>query len=986
MKALIWLLTMVVVSNRCLDTQNNINQLFNECKQCCQFPKNLKNAKIVPQFGKNIDFVPNGMILLIRCPPKYQQKGKRVTCKNGRWVPALPNCISTSCQPPPLIEHGEFMLQSHYIDFPVNFRVKYKCDNGYQLQGNDELVCIKKKFNLVWSEKAPICTVLSHCKDPGVSPDGYRMGTCCIKGSILKYQCKPGFFLIGAQKIVCLDEEWSDHRPLCQPDKYCPEPPVISHGRIVGSKPGDFYVNDDQISIECEEGYIVDNGNDMLFCEEGHWDEEFSNCIEIKCKIPKIPENGFIHEVNQTTFPFESEVNFGCQEGFLLIGNSWTACKEFGWSNPSPFCRKIRCPNPSVPEDGWKKGNSYEVGDTVEFGCFSGYQLLGSSKRECLPNGKWNGELTRCNSKQNDCPDPGIPINGYKIGRFYNFGNVVEFKCNPGKQLIGSRKRVCLKDGEWSGSETICLDNNDFDQKEAVSSRLKEVINAEITEQKDILNEHIQAEHSNIVKLSRAIDLNHPNRLIFYFVFDISGSIGTENFRKSINFAKLLVKKIGVSEKGTRVGAMTFSDKAVIRFYPMIYSTTEDVINALDEIQFAKGGGTATRLALRMLREQMIHLTEETLKGAQKPIVFLMTDGKANMEGDPMRDAEELKKYGVEIYCIGITGDRNMKTLYNIATTKDEHVFILDSYDTIDWLVQDIINGTIDYSANCGIQKSVLADNEENIDDRGRIVGGKKALYPWPWMAALYVADNFDPDLSKARHRCGGSIIDKSWILTAAHCLHDRKGIPIDKQNIIVNLGLLNVKNHSNLQTFSVEKYIIHPEYIRKTHHNDIALIKLNRVAEFNMFVRPVCLPLPYSELPKETKFYREGERAVAIGWGYNKPVKMNEEAGNLVNHLKRINLPIQNSITCRNSLNSSYEFTDNMFCAGRGKGNADTCKGDSGGPLMQSMKNDLGQTYWTQVGIISWGIGCAQIGTYGFYTQVAKLKEWIESTKQTEQ
>lgn len=61
--------------------------------------------------------------------------------------------------------------------------------------------------------------------------------------------------------------------------------------------------------------------------------------------------------------------------------------------------------------------------------------------------------------------------------------------------------------------------------------------------------------------------------------------------------------------------------------------------------------------------------------------------------------------------------------------------------------------------------------------------------------------------------------------------------------------------------------------------------------------------------------------------------------------------------------------------------GGTDTCRGDSGGPLMQSQLNADGYLYWTQVGIVSWGIGCGQRNTYGYYTQVQKLIPWILNT-----
>ena len=62
--------------------------------------------------------------------------------------------------------------------------------------------------------------------------------------------------------------------------------------------------------------------------------------------------------------------------------------------------------------------------------------------------------------------------------------------------------------------------------------------------------------------------------------------------------------------------------------------------------------------------------------------------------------------------------------------------------------------------------------------------------------------------------------------------------------------------------------------------------------------------------------------------------------------------------------------------------GGNDTCKGDSGGPLMQSQLNSDGYLFWTQLGIVSWGVdGCGKENTYGYYTHVQRLRPWIDLT-----
>ena len=113
-------------------------------------------------------------------------------------------------------------------------------------------------------------------------------------------------------------------------------------------------------------------------------------------------------------------------------------------------------------------------------------------------------------------------------------------------------------------------------------------------------------------------------------------------------------------------------------------------------------------------------------------------------------------------------------------------------------------------------------------------------------------------------------------------------------------------------------------------------------------------------------------------GWGSIEPRMLNDQRG-LVDSdvLKQFAVPLRGRRTCRESLELINEdlFTANMFCAGYTDGYG-SCEGDSGGPMVrQKFKDDA---TWYQIGIVSWGVGCAQRGQYDYYTDVAKYVDWV--------
>ncbi|XP_017012291.2 serine protease 1-like [Drosophila takahashii] len=229
----------------------------------------------------------------------------------------------------------------------------------------------------------------------------------------------------------------------------------------------------------------------------------------------------------------------------------------------------------------------------------------------------------------------------------------------------------------------------------------------------------------------------------------------------------------------------------------------------------------------------------------------------------------------------------------------------------------------------------------------GRITNGKDAVEDqFPYQVGLSFLG------LKGSWWCGGSIIDNSWVLTAAHCTSGATYVTI-------YYGATVRTSPQFTQTVSSSNWIQHADYYSKTVRNDISLIKTSAVT-FSSSVNKIALPAIASSYSTYV-----GQTAVASGWGMTADTETS-----VTKNLQFADLTVIANSVCQKTF-GSLVVTSKVICVATPNA-ISTCQGDSGGPLALD---------GTLIGITSFGAedGC-EIGAPAAFTRVTSYLDWIQT------
>jgi secreted trypsin-like serine protease len=230
----------------------------------------------------------------------------------------------------------------------------------------------------------------------------------------------------------------------------------------------------------------------------------------------------------------------------------------------------------------------------------------------------------------------------------------------------------------------------------------------------------------------------------------------------------------------------------------------------------------------------------------------------------------------------------------------------------------------------------------QTLDFSARIVGG------------VDVADGNNAFVVLLRDRrdnfqCGASLVAPTLLVTAAHC------IPVVGQQGSAVVGRTDRTDVTRGAVHRFTSIFVHPGYRRADGGNDLAFIELSE---------PVLGIEPLGIVPVQNLDALAGLPVTVAGWGALR------EGGPGPNRMQEVEVDVDTSVRCAQAYPREFDQAS-MFCASRLR--KDSCQGDSGGPIFLKPEGAAP----IQVGVVSWGYGCARPESPGVYTRLDSQELW---------
>ncbi|XP_019851357.1 PREDICTED: uncharacterized protein LOC100634273, partial [Amphimedon queenslandica] len=292
-------------------------------------------------------------VVSYQCISGYSISGAdTLSClSTGSWNGSVPYCYP-DCTDPGDPSNGQRTGDT----FNYNSVLSYTCNTGYNLTGESSITCLS---NGSWSNMIPSCIIVN-CSDPGTPTNGERFGDVFTYGAEVVYSCSEEYSIVGAQVITFTGIRYTSRIGAC-----------VSKNSASATT----------ITCSFNHYYVVHAEADV---------------VVVDCGTPPLVLNAAYSKLDNDT-QYGARVQYNCSTGYNINGNDTISCLlNASWSLPTPSCSLVDCGNPGEPANGYTNNNVFTYQSTVQYHCNEGYQLSGDSSIECTATGQWSNNIPLC--------------------------------------------------------------------------------------------------------------------------------------------------------------------------------------------------------------------------------------------------------------------------------------------------------------------------------------------------------------------------------------------------------------------------------------------------------------------------------------------------------------------------------------------------------------------------------------------------------------
>ncbi|XP_044165691.1 low-density lipoprotein receptor-related protein 4-like isoform X3 [Acropora millepora] len=422
-----------------------------------------------------------GQTCQFSCDQGYVLSGETTrTCNSdGTWTGLQTQCNAVTCMALKVPSNGSRQGCKGTAIEAYNTVCQFSCSPGFNALGSPIRKCL---HNSSWSGQDFTCHVIS-CPSLVTPPNATKLTPSCasVYGSSCLYSCQTGYTSSsGKVTRTCLSSgQWSGNAINCTDSEApsfgvsCPRSLLLSY-----AEKGTFsaLVNwtnpvatdnsglTPKVTSNFQSPQTFSQGNHVITYTAEDKSGNKATCtftvkvIVIYCASLMVKAGGPLRMTSCANH-YGAICNFSCSIGHRMNGLSIVMCSASGnkppgfWDNPLPTCQAIRCAALSTPPNGLKTGcsdpSSEKYGTICSFSCKVGYDLTGSSKRQCMENETWSGINTSCQASP--CKDLPAPKNGGKACGLVQKEMICTVHCNPGYGFANLPAPIyrCDNSGQW---------------------------------------------------------------------------------------------------------------------------------------------------------------------------------------------------------------------------------------------------------------------------------------------------------------------------------------------------------------------------------------------------------------------------------------------------------------------------------------------------------------------------------------------------------